>query len=76
MPTSQLTRLKILLLEDDKPAYQVAALCGMHPYVLSTYATGQKQPSIAHLRALCKYFKCRQQDILGWEEIEWEMPDE
>jgi transcriptional regulator with XRE-family HTH domain len=75
VPTEKLTKLKILLLEDDKPQYQVAALCGIHPSTLSNYALGQ-HPSVAHLRALCKYFKCRQQDIIGWEEVEWEVPDE
>jgi transcriptional regulator with XRE-family HTH domain len=75
VPTVSITRLKMLLLDADQPQYQVAAKCGIHPSTLSDYALG-KEPSVDHLRALCKYFKCRQQDILGWVEVEWEVPDE
>jgi hypothetical protein len=71
--TERLTRLKIYLLESDEPQYRIAASCGIHPSVLSKYALGQENMSIKHLRALCKYFKCRQSDLLGWDEVEWEV---
>lgn len=71
MPTETITKLKILLLEADEPAYRIAAATGMHPSILSAYALGQKQLSVKHLRALAKYFKCRQQDLQGWETVEW-----
>jgi transcriptional regulator with XRE-family HTH domain len=68
----RITKLKILLLESDKPQYKIAADCGMHPSQLSAYALGQHRISIKHLRALAKYFRCSQQDIVGWEEIDYE----
>ena len=72
MPTERISRLKILLLEDERPQYYVAAACGIHPSELSKYALGQRRPSLIHLRALAKYFDCTQQDLLGWDEITWE----
>jgi DNA-binding Xre family transcriptional regulator len=75
MSTERLTRLKIKLLEDDEPQYLIAARCGIHPSRLSMYALGQCRIPVKHVRALCKYFKCAQKDILGWDETEWEVPD-
>jgi hypothetical protein len=75
IPTERLTKLKIKLLESDLPAYKIAGIIGMHPSTLSEYALGQKTMTIPHLRVLTKYFKCRQQDILGWDEIEWIVED-
>ena len=71
MPTERLTKLKILLLEADESQYRIAAACGMHPSILSQYALGQRQMSIKHMRALAKYFRCTQQDLHGYEVIEW-----
>jgi len=71
MPIERLTKLKIKLLESEVPQYQVAARCGMHPSQLSSYALGQTTIPIKHLRSLTKYFKCRQQDLQGWDEVEW-----
>jgi hypothetical protein len=71
MPTDELTKLKILLLESGERQYKVAAACDMHPYTLSQYATGQKPIPRYHLRSLARYFHCRQKDIVGWEKIEW-----
>jgi transcriptional regulator with XRE-family HTH domain len=72
MPTESLTKLKIRLLEEDMPAYAIAARCGMHPYILSQYATGQRSITRKHLRALTRYFHCRQDELIGWEEISWD----
>jgi hypothetical protein len=75
MATERLTKLKIKLLEDERPQYQIAAACGIHPSQLSVYALGQHPMSVRHLRALTKYFRCRQQDLLGWDEVEWEISE-
>ena len=65
MPERSISNLKIKLLESDQPAYVVAAKCGMHPSQLTRYALGTEQIRPGHLRALAKYFKCPQREILG-----------
>jgi hypothetical protein len=75
MSIEKITKLKVLLLEADEPQYRIAAKCNMHPSQLSQYALGQTQMSIKHLRALAKYFHCRQQDLQGWETVEWVTED-
>ena len=65
MAEDTITNLKRLLIDSDKNAYEIAASCKMHPYTLSTYATGKKAILPHHLRALCKYFKVTQKEMLG-----------
>jgi transcriptional regulator with XRE-family HTH domain len=65
-----LTNLKIKLLEDDAPAYRIAAHCGIHPSILSEYALGKSSIKAKHLRALARYFKCPQSEILGTTTFE------
>jgi hypothetical protein len=60
-----ITNLKIKLLEADLPQYVVGAKCGIHPSQLSRYALGQEPIKPKHLRELCKYFHCKQADLLG-----------
>ena len=60
-----ISNLKILLLEADVPQYQAAAKCGIHPSQLSRYALLQDDVKPKHLRALCRFFKCTQQELLG-----------
>jgi transcriptional regulator with XRE-family HTH domain len=70
-----LTNLKVKLLQDDIPAWQIAAKVGIHPSTLSEYALGKKEIKAKHLRALAKYFKCPQRDILGTSEFVTEVSD-
>jgi hypothetical protein len=60
-----LTNLKVKLLEDEQPAYMIAAKCGMHPSQLTRYALGNETIKPGHLKALCRYFKCAQKELLG-----------
>ena len=71
MSIEKITKLKVLLLEADEPQYRIAAACGIHPSQLSSYALGRHRMSIKHMRALASYFKCTQQDLQGWEKVEW-----
>ena len=66
---ASLTNLKVKLLLADEHAYVIAAKCGIHPSQLSKYALGQQTIRPNHLRALTKYFKCTQRDILGTSEF-------
>jgi hypothetical protein len=66
-----LTNLKIKLLEADVPQYMVGAKCGIHPSQLSRYALGQDEIKPKHLRALCKFFHCRQAELLGTSTFEY-----
>ena len=70
MAIERITRLRVWLLEDERPQYQIAAVCGMATITLSQYALGDRRMSMRHLRALAAYFDCTQQDLLGWEEVE------
>lgn len=65
MPEKTISNLKVLLLEADVPQYQVAAKCGIHPSQLSRYALLQDDVKPKHLRALCRFFKVAQQELLG-----------
>lgn len=67
--THTLSNLKVKLLLADEPAFVIAGKLGIHPSQLSKYALGQQTISPKHLRALCKYFKCKQVDILGTSEF-------
>ena len=60
-----ITNLKLKLLQDDKAAWEIALKCGFSPSLLSHYATGRRTMRPKHLRALARYFKCSQQEILG-----------
>jgi transcriptional regulator with XRE-family HTH domain len=60
-----ISNLKVLLLEADVPQYQVAAKCGLHPSQLSRYALQQDEIKPKHLRALCRFFRVTQQELLG-----------
>lgn len=64
-----LTNLKVKLLLADEPQFVIAGKLGIHPSQLSKYALGQQSIRPTHLRALCKYFKCPQRDILGTSEF-------
>ena len=63
--TYDITKLKVKLLESDLPQYQIAARMGMHPSTLSAYSLGKINLRGADLRRICRYFKCKQTDILG-----------
>lgn len=70
MYVTVLTNLKVKLLQDDLPAWQIGAKVGIHPSVLSEYALGKRELRPKHLRALARYFKCKQTEILGTSEFE------
>jgi transcriptional regulator with XRE-family HTH domain len=70
-----ISNLKVKLLEDDLPAYQIAAKLGIHPSTLSAYALGKQVILPRHLRKLARYFKVPQAEILGTSEYALEAPD-
>ena len=60
-----------LLAESDagKPAYVVAALCGIHPSELSRFASGDSI-SQKHLLRLAEYFGCDANDLIGTYDVD------
>ena len=75
MPETTITNLKWKLLDaaaEGTPAYKVAAACQMHPYTLSRYALGKSVMQPVHLRALCRYFECSQQELLGTSTFDYD----
>lgn len=67
--TYRITKLRKLLLDQDLRNYQIAALAGIHPYTLSLYVQGKRDPSIDHLRSLCTVLNVTEHDLLGWYEV-------
>jgi transcriptional regulator with XRE-family HTH domain len=65
----ELTKLKVKLLEAQQDyglrQYEIAAACKMHPSTLSEYALGKNGYTDKHLRALCAYFECPEEDLVG-----------
>jgi transcriptional regulator with XRE-family HTH domain len=70
MTERTLLNLKIKVLQADQPAYEIAVKCGMSPSQLSQYVTGRQRVRPKHLRALARFFKCSQQEILGTSTFE------
>jgi transcriptional regulator with XRE-family HTH domain len=70
-----ITNLKVKLLEDDLPAWQIAAKVGIHPSTLSAYAQGRQTILPKHLRKLARYFHVPQSEILGTTQFGVEVSD-
>ena len=68
LPPQRVTKLKLMLMRVPQPQYQVAALAGIHPSVMSMYSRGEKPIRDKHLITLCDLFRCEPEDILGWED--------
>lgn len=71
-----ITNLKVKLLEADVAAYKIAAKIGIHPSQLTRYALGYEPIRPKHLRALARYFKCPQTEILGTSTFVLEATDD
>jgi transcriptional regulator with XRE-family HTH domain len=71
-----LTKLKIKLLTNGESQRRVAAACDMGEAQLSKYALGQEPIRRHHVKALARYFNCRQTDIVGWAQVSAEPVDE
>lgn len=66
--TVKVTKLRLVLDEQDLPDYQIAALAGFAPITMSNYSRGQKQMSTKHLTSLCRVLGVEPTRILGWTE--------
>lgn len=62
----ELTRLRVMILQDGRPAYVIAASAGIHPTTLSQYAKGERSFTQKNLAKLCKEFNCNEDDLIGW----------
>jgi DNA-binding Xre family transcriptional regulator len=60
------TKLRVKVLSVPQPQYQIAALAGIHPSIMSMYVRGEKPIRDKHLIALCELFRCEPDDIMGW----------
>lgn len=75
LPRTTTTKLNARLLSIPYPRYQVAALAGIHPSTLSSYAKGHRDMLPKHLMALCKTLNCEPEDIIGYVTIGGEEDD-
>lgn len=67
--TIRITKLRIKVLSVPQPQYQISALAGIHPSVMSQYVKGDKPIRDKHLIALCDLFGCEPDEIMGWEDV-------
>lgn len=65
-----ISKLMLKLQSISRPNYKIAAALDIHPTTLSLYARGKKDISAQHLIAMCKFFECEPEDILGNIEVE------
>ncbi len=72
----KLTKLSLLLMETDGPAYIVAARSAIHPSILSKYKLGQMEIPRHHLDQLCRTLSLilerdvEEDDVLGYVEVQ------
>jgi DNA-binding Xre family transcriptional regulator len=67
--TYTLTKLRVLLLNQSVPNYQIAAAAGIHPSTLSEYVKGKKDIKAGHLVSLCEVLGVEPSEIIGWTEF-------
>ena len=60
-----MTRLKVKLLSDGRPNYQIAGMVGIDPALLSKYSLGKLPFSQKHLIKLCRFFEVDPEDLVG-----------
>lgn len=65
-----ISKLMLKLQSTSRPNYVIAAAMGIHPTTLSLYARGNKPISASHLVAMCKFFECEPEELLGTIEVE------
>jgi hypothetical protein len=75
-----ITRIRSLLLHDERPQYEVAALMGIHPSTLSQYGLGRKEVLPHHLVLMSRFWRLDAEHILGYVDepdiVEWLDEDE
>lgn len=61
------TKMRIRLLEDGRPQYQIAADLGIPPSRLSEYALGSRNIPTHRIYDFVRLWGCGVEDILGYE---------
>jgi transcriptional regulator with XRE-family HTH domain len=64
---SGITKIRLRMLEDGRPQYQIAADVGIPPARLSEYALGRRPIPAHRIFDLVRVFNCNPEDILGYE---------
>lgn len=65
------TKIAVLLSRDNQPDWVIAAMCGMHPSVLSRYRTGSRQVGNRHAVSLAQHFGLTIDDVRGLADDAW-----
>jgi hypothetical protein len=64
--TVRITRVRVALLETNKPQYMTAAAAKIHPHTLSLYAQGKRNINRYHLERLSEVLNLPPEEIVGW----------
>jgi DNA-binding Xre family transcriptional regulator len=64
------TKLRLRILEDGRPQYEIAAVVGCSPARLSEMAIGKRAIPPRFVYGLVQTFKCNVNDVIGFEEDE------
>lgn len=68
--TDRVTKLRLRLMEDGRPQYQIANELGCPPSRLSEYALGNRPIPSTRIYDFCALFSCNPDELLGYADIE------
>lgn len=59
------SKIRLLLLQDPRPQYVIAADIGFAPTMLAKYACGTLTPSQRHIELMMEFWGCEEEDLIG-----------
>jgi DNA-binding Xre family transcriptional regulator len=62
------TKIRLLLLEDGRPQYEIAALVGVSPARISEYCLARRPIPSQHIYSFCRVLHCNVEDLLGFAD--------
>jgi DNA-binding Xre family transcriptional regulator len=63
-----ITKIRLRLLEDGRPQYQIAAAVGVSPARISEYALGKRAIPTNHIYSLVRVLGCNVEDLIGYAD--------
>jgi predicted transcriptional regulator len=63
------TKIRLRMLEDGRPQYEIAAQLGVSPARLSEYALGRRPIPPRRVFEFVRLWNCNPDDIIGYEDV-------